>query len=41
MSTLTDLARVLRALWRECAGCGVLFPAAPDQTRCPSCGGWS
>jgi hypothetical protein len=25
------------AVWRECAGCGVLAPHAPDQTRCPQC----
>ena len=42
MFTLVHAARILRALWRECAGCGRLFPAAPDQTHCPDCsGGWS
>jgi len=23
--------------WVTCTGCGVLFPAAPDQTRCRCC----
>lgn len=40
MSKLPDTARVsLRAgsVWKNCAGCGLLFPAAPGTVRCPDC----
>jgi rRNA maturation endonuclease Nob1 len=37
MSTLTQLATATRAVWVRCAGCDRLFPAEPDQTRCPDC----
>ena len=41
MVRLVQAARVLRQLWQACAGCRVLFPAAPGEIRCRSCGGWS
>ncbi len=25
------------AAWRECAGCAVLAPLAPDENRCAAC----
>ena len=41
MPTLVHPARLARIRWRECTGCGRLFPAHPDQTLCEPCAGWS
>ena len=41
MSRLSEAARVTAAagaVWRNCAACDVLFPAAPDQRVCTDCG---
>ncbi|HET8658159.1 MAG TPA: hypothetical protein VFM55_04075 [Micromonosporaceae bacterium] len=42
-TTLPGRCLLHGAAWTTCAGCGRLFPAAPDQTRCADCTGrrWS
>jgi hypothetical protein len=40
MPTVVNAARVTTkdgAVWRECAGCGVLAPLAPDVNHCTAC----
>lgn len=40
MSTLSDGSRgrvCPGAVWKDCAGCGVLFPAVPGQVFCRDC----
>jgi hypothetical protein len=40
MPKLPDKTRVTTAagaVWKACVGCGLEFPAAPDQTHCPGC----
>jgi hypothetical protein len=40
MPKLPDKTRVTTAagaVWKTCVGCGLEFPAAPDQVRCPGC----